>query len=219
MRAVVLIASIGGLLLFTPLADAEQEPAYRYVIASAKTNQHSGSFTLTDEDLPSIKAGAWSVRTTVLRGGKQEGVELITIDNGKLSITLIPTRGMSILEVRSGDMRLGWDSPVKEVVHPQFVDLESRGGLGWLEGFNEALVRCGLGFAGHPGKDEFVDNTGAKAEMDLTLHGKVGNIPASELEVVVDQAPPHRIRVRGVVHERSFFGPKLELATEVATVP
>src|SRR5207237_8301680 len=60
---------------------------------------------------------------------------------------------------------------------------------------------------------------GAKAEMDLTLHGKVGNIPASELEVVVDHAPPHRIRVRGVVHERSFYGPKLELATEVSTVP
>jgi galactose mutarotase-like enzyme len=174
---------------------------------------------VSQRDLSGIKTGPWSVRTTVLHGGKQEGVELITIDNGKLSITLIPTRGMSILEVRSGDMRLGWDSPVKEVVHPQFVDLESRGGLGWLEGFNEALVRCGLEFAGHPGRDEFVDNTGAKAEMELTLHGKVGNVPASEVEVVVDRAPPHRIRVRGVVHERSFYGPKLELVAEVSTVP
>jgi hypothetical protein len=204
------------MLMFAPrgVAGPEPESAYRHVITSAEANQHDGSFMVSQRDLSGIKTGPWSVRTTVLHGGKQEGVELITIDNGKLSITLIPTRGMSILEVRSGDLRLGWDSPVKEVVHPQFVDLESRGGLGWLEGFNEALVRCGLEFAGHPGKDEFVDNTGAKAEMDLTLHGKVGNIPASEVEVAIVGG---RICVRGVVHERSFYGPKLELATEVST--
>jgi galactose mutarotase-like enzyme len=189
------------------------------VITSAKTNRRSESFTLSQRDLPQIKTGPWSVRQTVLHGGKQEGVELITIDNGKLLITLIPTRGMSLLEVRSGALRLGWDSPVKEVVHPQFVDLESRGGLGWLDGFNEGMVRCGLEFAGHPGRDEFVDNTGAKAEMNLTLHGKIGNLPASEVEVVVDRVPPHRIRVRGIVPERSFHGPKLELAAEVSTIP
>jgi hypothetical protein len=126
---------------------------------------------------------------------------------------------MSVLDARAGDVRLGWNSPVKEVVHPQFVNLEGRGGLGWLDGFNEWMVRCGLEYAGHPGKDEFIDNTGAKAEMNLTLHGKVGNIPASEVEVLVDREPPHRIRVRGVVHERLFFGPKLELTAELSTVP
>ena len=52
------------------------------------------------------------------------------------------------------------DSPVKEVVHPSHIDLESRGGLGWLEGFNEWMVRCGLEFAGHPGTDQFINNTG-----------------------------------------------------------
>jgi hypothetical protein len=221
MRVVVLVAAIGSPLMFAPgvVAEPVEESPHCYVITSAKTNQHDGAFTLSGHDLPEIKTGPWSVRQTVLHGGKQEGVELIAIDNGKIVITLIPTRGMGILDVRSGDLRLGWDSPVKEVVHPQFVDLERRGGLGWLEGFNEALVRCGLEFAGHPGRDEFVDNTGAKAEMELTLHGKVGNVPASEVEVVVDRAPPHRIRVRGVVHERSFYGPKLELVAEVSTVP
>ena len=48
---------------------------------------------------------------TVLKGGKQEGVELITLDNGKLRIAVIPARGMGILDVRMGDIRLGWDSP------------------------------------------------------------------------------------------------------------
>ena len=93
------------------------------------------------------------------------------------------------------------------------------GGLGWLEGFNEWMVRCGLEFAGHPGKDQFVDNTGNKATLDLTLHGKIQNIPASEYEVVVDPEPPHRIRIRGTVYESFFYGPKLKLVTEVSTIP
>ena len=160
-----------------------------------------------------------SITQTTLHGGKQEGVELIRIDNGKLAITVIPTRGMNILRVESDEVTLGWDSPVKDVVHPQYVDLESRGGLGWLEGFNEWMVRCGLEFAGHPGLDKFVTNTGDEAEMMLTLHGKIGNIPATSVEIHIDEKAPHRIRVRGVVHERLFYGPKLKLITEVSTEP
>jgi hypothetical protein len=55
--------------------------------------------------------------------------------------------------------------------------------------------------------------------MDLTLHGKIGNIPASQVEVIVDDTPPYRIRVRGRVDERLFYGPQLELWTEVSTTP
>ena len=164
-------------------------------------------------------AAQWSVTKTILKGGKQEGVELLTLDNGKLVIRVIPTRGMGILDIQMGDIRLGWDSPVKEVVHPSHVDLESRGGLGWLEGFNEWMVRCGLEFAGHPGKDEFINNTGDTATLDLTLHGKIQNIPASSYEITVDPAPPHRIRIRGTVYEKFFYGPKLKLITEISTTP
>ena len=161
----------------------------------------------------------WSVTRKILRGGKQEGVELITLDNGKLKIRIIPTRGMGILDVKMDSIRLGWNSPVKEVVHPSHIDLESRGGLGWLEGFNEWMVRCGLEFAGHPGTDQFINNTGDPATLNLTLHGKIQNIPASDYEVIIDSEPPHRIRVRGTVHESFFYGPKLKLVTEVSTVP
>src|SRR4051812_26893645 len=224
MRTTLLVVTLGILGAFAPPgvvdgAEPEPEPLYRYTITSAKGDNPEGSFRFGHRDLFGVETPPWSVSTRRLRGGKQEGVELVTIDNGRMTITLVPARGMSILEVRSGDLRIGWDSPVKEVVDPRYINLGSRGGLGWLEGFNEAIVRCGLEFAGHPGKDEFIDNTGAKAEMELTLHGKIGNIPASEVEVVVDRAPPHRIRVRGVVHERLFFGPKLELSAEVSTVP
>jgi hypothetical protein len=163
-----------------------------------------------------IKGGGF-VRKEVLHGGKQEDVEIIVVNNGTLEFTVVPTRGMSVAEVLLDDIRLGWGSPVKEIVHPKFVNLQERGGLGWLEGFNEWMVRCGLEFAGHPGKDEFINNVGDKAEMDLTLHGKIGNIPASEVEVIIEREPPHRVRVRGRVDERMFYGPKLELWTEIST--
>lgn len=161
----------------------------------------------------------FSVRKWRLHGGKQEGVEVVKVDNGKLQFVVVPTRGMGIHWASVGDVRYGWDSPVKEVVHPNFVDLRSRGGLGWLEGFNEWICRCGLESSGHPGPDRFVDNTGAPAVMDLTSHGKIANLPAQEVEVVVDRVPPYRIRIRGKVHERMFYGPKLELYTEISTTP
>lgn len=159
----------------------------------------------------------WSVQKRTLRGGKQDGVEIIIVDNGKLQFTVIPTRGMGVLSVKMGDVRLGWDSPVQELVHPRHINLQSRGGLGWLDGFNEWMVRCGLESNGHPGTDKFINNVGDEATMDLTLHGKIQNIPASEVEVIVDRTSPPRIRIRGVVNERMFYGPKLELQTEIST--
>jgi galactose mutarotase-like enzyme len=164
----------------------------------------------------------WQISRHTLGGGKQQAVTIVTINNGAIEITVCPTRGMSILEVRdatSGLRLFGWDSPVKEVVHPQYVQLGSRGGLGWLDGFNEWLVRCGLEFAGAPGIDQFVTNTGEVAEMELTLHGKIANLPASTVELLRDDATGDAIRLRGMVHERMFLGPKLTLVTDLIVRP
>ncbi|MDG1324597.1 MAG: aldose 1-epimerase family protein [Opitutales bacterium] len=189
-----------------PMTQLNQSEVIQYLESSTSHPDHSFA---TD----------WSVTSKILRGGKQEGVELLTLDNGKLQISIIPTRGMGIFDVRSAGVRLGWNSPVKEIVHPSHINLDSRGGLGWLEGFNEWMVRCGLEFAGHPGTDEFIDNTGNPSTLNLTLHGKIQNIPASSYKVVIDPEPPHRIRVRGTVYEKFFYGPKLKLVTEISTVP
>jgi hypothetical protein len=190
---------------------------FRQTLTDAGLGIHIDTWQITHRDFNFTGAAPWSVRKYTLRGGKQEGVDVVVVDNGRLNLIVIPTRGMGILKVEMNDVRLGWDSPVKEVVHPQFINLQSRGGLGWLEGFNEWLVRCGLEFAGHPGKDKFINNVGDEAEMELTLHGKIANIPASQVEVVIDREPPHRIRIRGRVAERMFYGPQLELWTEIST--
>lgn len=191
---------------------------FQKTLISARDGVRVDTLEISGRDVTPQNAG-WSVRKMTLHGGKQEGVEVIVVDNGKLQFTVVPTRGMGVLSVTCGDVRLGWDSPVKEVVHPRHINLPSRGGLGWLEGFNEWLVRCGLESNGHPGTDKFINNVGDEATMELTLHGKIANIPASEVEVIVDAAPPHRIRVRGRVDERMFYGPKLELQTEISTEP
>src|SRR5262245_14463569 len=206
-----------ALLWLAPSAGLQTTEPYRQRLTSVEQNVRLENWQITHRDLSLGVDTHWSVRKYTLRGGKQEGVDVVVVDNGRLTLTVIPTRGMSLLKVTSGDVTLGWNSPVKEVVHPQFINLQSRGGLGWLEGFNEWMVRCGLEWSGHPGRDEFINNTGDQAEMDLTLHGRIGNIPASEVEVVIDRRPPHRIRLRGRVDERMFYGPKLELWTEVST--
>jgi hypothetical protein len=205
------------LLFCLPLA-AAAEP-FRKTLISSSQNVRIDQAEITAKDASPGCPIKWSVRKLTLHGGKQEGVELVVIDNGKIQITVVPTRGMGVLSVTQGDFRLGWDSPVKDVVHPKFVNLNSRGGLGFLEGFNEWMCRCGLENNGGPGPDRFINNIGDEAVMELTLHGKIANLPAQEVELVVDREPPYRIRLRGRVDERMLFGPKLELQTEISTEP
>ncbi len=191
---------------------------HKKTLTSVRDNLLVETWEVTAADItPGVPA--WSVKKVTLHGGKQEGVDTIVVDNGRLKFTVCPTRGMGVLSAAMGDVFLGWNSPVKEVVHPRLINLQSRGGLGWLEGFNEWMVRCGLEHNGHPGIDKFINNVGEESTMELALHGKIANIPASEVEVVIDAQPPHRIRVRGRVDERMFYGPKLEMQTEISTVP
>src|SRR5438105_3493959 len=144
LRISLLITCLLGLAV-----PAWAEP-YRQILTSTARNVATPTWEVTNRDATPGCPTAWSVRKSTLHGGKQEGVELIVVDNGKLRITLVPTRGMGVLSVAAGDVRLGWDSPVKDIVHPQFVNLQARGGLGWLDGFNEWLCRCGLENNGQP---------------------------------------------------------------------
>lgn len=192
---------------------------FRQVLISTEQNVHLDAWQAAGRDLTPGCAVNWSVHKYALHGGKQEGVDVIEIDNGRLQIAVCPTRGMGLLWARLGDVRLGWDSPVKETVNPIYINLQSKGGLGWLEGFNEFVARCGLEWSGHPGTDKFINNVGDPATMELTLHGRVENLPASQVEVVIDREAPYRIHIRGRVDERAFYGPKLELWTDLSTEP
>lgn len=150
------------------------------------------------------------VEQVSLVGGKQLGSRLITLTVGEIKVRVIPTRGMGILDAVRGDIRFGWDSPVKEVVHPSFINQEASGGCGWLDGFNEMMVRCGYQWAGHPGED--------RGEF-LTLHGRIQNTPADDIVLEADLQPPYEVRLRGRVDEKRFKFTNFELQTCLALTP
>jgi len=144
----------------------------------------------------------------------QEGVDVVEINNGKLSFAVLPTRGMGIWKGRCGDIKLGWDSPVKDPVNPAFVNQLERGGIGWLKGFNEWIVRCGLNSMGAPCTDTVLDYSGNEMEVSLTLHGNIANLPTRAVSLeVTDES----IVLKGEVDETMMFGPALRLNTEIRT--
>lgn len=159
-------------------------------------------------------SAAWSITSRTLRGGVSHGVEVVELCNGPLSVSILPTRGMGVWKAQYKDLAIGWDSPVERPVHPQFVDQSARNGLGWLDGFNELICRCGLASNGPPGID---DGAASGVESQLTLHGRIANIPAHSLTVQVDPAGPGTLSVTGVVDETTFFGPKLRLTSTLST--
>ncbi|MFC3913077.1 aldose 1-epimerase family protein [Pseudaeromonas sharmana] len=185
--------------------------AAEFVLTDAATGRDVGNWQVSSKSLGIDAATPFSIEKRRLHGGKQEGVDILVVNNGVMEITLVPTRGMGIYQVKSGDLRLGWDSPVKEIVNPAFIDLESRNGLGWLDGFNEMMVRCGYEWTGHPGVDE-------NGQL-LSLHGRVQNTPASSVKVIIDDQAPHRIRILGEVSERTFKKAELVTATELSVEP
>ena len=147
-----------------------------------------------------------------LSGGLSQGVDVIRVENGKLSFVVVPTRGMSLHEARLDDLRFGWRSPVRGPVHPSFVDLGEPSGLGWLDGFDELLVRCGLESNGAP---EFDEETG---RLVYPLHGRIGNRPAHRVSVTIDESTG-RIDVQGVVEECRFHFLKLRMTSTISTTP
>lgn len=184
--------------------------AKTWVLTDAESGTDKGNWQISSQELKA-SGDAFSIEQKVLHGGRQEGSKVITIrsSNG-LTIALSPTRGMNLLKVEGFGSRMGWDSPVKEVVNPAFINLESRNGLGWLEGFNEMMVRCGYEWTGHP----------VRADGQLyTLHGKAGNTPVSRVEVEVADAAPYEIRVRGLIKESTFKKADLQTLTELRYVP
>lgn len=193
--------------------------ALQKTLIDSRDNLRVETWSIDSRKVDLDTAHKWKVTKGVLHGGRQENVDVVDVDNGVLRFRIVPTRGMNIWDAHVGDFRLGWNSPVKEIVHPGFVNLDTRGGLGWLEGFSEMLNRCGLASFGAPGTDIVPSNTGAPTEVTLGLHGKISYLPASRCEVIIEPAPSRKIRIRGFIDETMMFGTQLRLVTEIWTEP
>jgi Domain of unknown function (DUF4432) len=169
------------------------------------------SIALTDPAFEgtSLAERPWRVHMRTCRAGRSQGVHVVELDNGHMSIDVLPTRGMGIWRVRRGDKVLGWRSPVRGPVHPAFVPVFDPSGLGWLEGFDELMCRCGLESNGAPEFD-------ARGKLLYPLHGRIANLPAHRVELLIDEDVGH-ISLRGVVEESRFHFQSLRLTTTLTT--
>lgn len=182
-----------------------------FVLTDAKRDFWVEDFTLDGADLGPAALRGCVVSKRRLRGGRRDGVDLIRVDNGALSISIAATRGMGLWRASLGGERVGWDSPTADgPVHPALVQPHDFGGIGWLEGFDELMVRCGLTNNGAPYRE---------GDALYPLHGRIGNIPAWYVAVHVDLEPPYAITVEGRVTESFLFGGGVELTTSYTTKP
>jgi hypothetical protein len=189
-----------------------------------------GEHTNSADDLPAeVAAGEGRFRFgwQTLRGGASEGVPVLMIDTGPMSIAILPNRGMSLWKAWSHEVsqepssepmtlddclqreawEIGWQSPVRGPKHPSIVPLADPSGLGWLEGFDELFVRCGLRTNGAPQFD-------GNGRLEYALHGRIANLPASQLTLEVDSEKGH-VDIHATIFESRFLFYSLSLQTHI----
>jgi len=165
---------------------------------------HRGASFFT-ADKVDVAIGPLAVRTRRLAGGRRDGVLLVELVAGSTRVFVLPDRGLGIWKIMAGEFELGWQSPVHGPVHPRFVPLAEPSGLGWLDGFDELVARCGLVSNGAP------DFDGA-GRLRHPLHGRIANLPAHHLDVTLDDAAG-TVTLTGAVDETRFHCHALRMTT------
>jgi hypothetical protein len=163
------------------------------------------TIVVTDEVSDSL--GELAVCARRLRGGVRDGVLLVELVAGGTRAFVLPDRGLGIWKIVAGDLEIGWRSPVQGPVHPRFVPLAEPSGLGWLDGFDELVARCGLVSNGAPDFD-------AGGRLRHGLHGRIANLPAHGVEVTLDDAAG-TVTLGGAVDETRFHCHALRMATSL----
>jgi uncharacterized protein DUF4432 len=180
-----------------------------WILTDILTDTYLDTFEMNSQELGG-QPGDFSCSKRRLKGGLRDGVDLVEIElateNGPFRVSIVPTRGMGIWRASLGEINLGWKSPVRGgPVHPAFVNTTEGSGIGWLDGFDELLVRCGLENNGGP-------FSGSGGNIIGGLHGKISNIPAWRVELEIDIAVGE-IRLIGQVDEARLFHNQLRLTT------
>ncbi|MBU6277048.1 MAG: aldose 1-epimerase family protein [Planctomycetes bacterium] len=166
-----------------------------------------GDTAATANDSLDIKLGRLQVRTGRIRGGRGDGMLVVELVAGTTRAIVLPDRGLGIWKAWSGPTELGWQSPVAGPVHPRGVPLTEPSGLGWLDGFDELVARCGLVSNGAPDFD-------TSGHLRHPLHGRIANLPAHHLDVTLDEAT-NTITLTGAVDETRFLVHALRLTTSL----
>ena len=169
------------------------------------TSHRGASFFAADR--VDVSLGRLAVRTRRLSGGLREGVLLVELVAGDMKVFVLPDRGLGIWKIIADGVELGWQSPVHGPVNPRFVPLAEPSGLGWLDGFDELVARCGLVSNGAPDTDD-------SGRLRHGLHGRIANLPAHHLDVTLDEAAG-AITLTGAVDETRFLCHALRMTTSL----
>jgi hypothetical protein len=170
------------------------------------TSHRAASFFAADK--VDVTIGPLAVRSRRLSGGRRDGVLLVELVAGDTKVFVLPDRGLGIWKIMAGAFELGWQSPVHGPVHPRFVPVTEPSGLGWLDGFDELVARCGLVSNGAPEFD-------ASGRLLHPLHGRIANLPAHHLDVTLDEAAG-TITLTGAVDETRFLCHALQMTTSLS---
>jgi hypothetical protein len=179
-----------------------------WILTDVATGTHVDRLDLGPGDIGGSATGI-AIEKRSLRVGASAGVDVIRIVTGDLAYEVVPTRGMGVRKAWLGGEEIGWTSPVRGPVHPSFVPLAEPSGLGWLDGFDELLVRCGLESNGAPDFD-------SQGRLLHPLHGRIANRPAHHVAVTIDDARGE-VTVSGAVDEVRFHFSKLRLTSRIVT--
>ncbi|MGI9177290.1 MAG: aldose 1-epimerase family protein [Pirellulales bacterium] len=169
------------------------------------TSHRGASFPAADR--VDVSLGRLAVRTRRLSGGLREGVLLVELVAGDTKVFVLPDRGLGLWKMMADGVELGWQSPVHGPVNPRFVPLADPSGLGWLDGFDELVARCGLVSNGAPDFD-------GSGRLSHGLHGRIANLPAHHLDVTLDEAAG-TITLTAAVDETRFLAHALRMTTSL----
>ncbi len=148
------------------------------------------------------------VKTVQLLDGKAHPARAALVRTGSgLEFTVMLDRCLDISSASFGGKAMGWRATPGDVA-PQYYEAE---GLRWLRSYFGGLVTtCGLTNVGSPAEDS--------AESGNGLHGRIGNIPAQDVQVSQAwEGKDYVLSVSGVMRETLLFGEKLALKRRIST--
>lgn len=183
-------------------------PFRSWTLIDQRHNIYQPQLVLGPRDVGGSAQG-YAVNKHVLTAGRSAGVDVVEVDNGTFRFSLLPTRGLGLWKAWLGDLEIGWHSPVRGPVHPAGVPVGQPNGLGFLDGFDELLTRCGLESNGAPEHDQ-------GGVLRYPLHGHIANLPADYLELAID-GETGEIRLTGEVREARFLIKNLRLRSTLTT--
>ena len=150
-------------------------------------------------------------RMSVLAEGDGRGDRIIEVNNGSgLSFTVVPDRGMDIVEASFRGVPLAFRAPSGHV-HAGRVEPH---GFGWLRAWAGGLLTtCGLRHVGPPEND-----SDHPLDASRGLHGRISSHSAEAVGISREwHEARYEIRLTGTVREAMMFGENLRLQRQLST--